>query len=261
MAKEGTEAGNYYNQFSLELIQDHYNSFINREVKDIPQEIINIFCELSTEIVGEKIDKEKMKIIDDRIKLIDNQNKNQNETKFNFKNTYIDQDGKYLQNKEFEPKYSLYFYREGEDEEDYDNYLLLRLEIPGNISKLTARSTDSQKEKFRGIVITIHKNEDEFPEMNKKGFQKINDNRKYGKFAYFIELEKSLVLHKKKPLGNTGIYQIKFNDNNKEVLKEAPNELKNNLNKDLNNKEKDGKMIASGVYIFKFQLTQDSFNN
>ena len=202
MAKEGTEAGDHYNNLCLELIQEQYNTFTNRENKDIPNEIINVFCEISTEIIGEKIDREKIKIIDNKIIFLENQNQNKNErTKFNFKNTYIDQDGKYLQNKEFEPKYSLYFYREGkdedEDEDDFENYLLLRLELPGNIVKLTARSTDPKKEKYVGIVITIHKKEDDFPEMNNKYCQKINDNRKYGKFAYFIELKKNLILNKK----------------------------------------------------------------
>ena len=187
MAKEGTEAGNYYNNLTLELIKEQYNSFTKRENIDIPEKIINIFSELSTEIIGEKIDTEKIKIVENRIKLIENKKFKSQKTKFNFNNTYIDQDGKYLQNKEFEPKYSLYFYREGDDDDEYENYLLLRLEIPGNISKLTARSTDPKKEKYRGIVITIHKDEDDIPEKNNKDFQKINDNRKYGKFAYFIE--------------------------------------------------------------------------
>jgi hypothetical protein len=263
MAKEGTEAGDYYNNLTLELIKEQYNSFTKRENIDITQKIINIFSELSTEIIGERIDMEKIKIIENKIKLIDNQNSNtEQNTKFNFKNTYIDQDGKYLQNKEFEPKYSLYFYREGddEDEDEYENFLLLRLEIPGNISKLTARSTDPKKEKYRGIVINIHKEEDEIPEKNKKDFQKISDNRKYGKYAYFIDLKKTLILHKKKAIGKTGIYQIKFNDNNKEkeTLKEAPKEVANSLN---NKEEVEGKMIASGIYVLKFMLTQDSYNN
>ena len=261
MAKEGTEAGDYYNNLTLELIKEQYNSFTKRENIDITQKIINIFSELSTEIIGEKIDMEKIKIIDNRIKLIDNQNSNtEQNTKFNFKNTYIDQDGKYLQNKEFEPKYSLYFYREGDDEDEYENFLLLRLEIPGNISKLTARSTDPKKEKYRGIVINIHKEKDDIPEKDKKDFQIISDNRKYGKYAYFIDLKKTLVLHKKKAIGKTGIYQIKFNDNNKEKesLKEAPKEVANSLN---NKEEVEGRMIASGIYILKFMLTQDSYNN
>ena len=258
MAKEGTEAGDYYNRLTLSLIKQQYNTFIGREKRDIPQEIINIFSELSTEIVGEKIEKSRLKIEDNNIILIQNEDEKK-ATKFNFKNTYIDQDGKYLQNKEFEPKYSLYFYREGEDEDDYENYLLLRLEIPGNITKLTARSTDPQTEKYRGIIITIHKEEDNIKENEKKDFKKINDNRKYGKFAYFIELKKSLHLNKKRAKGNTGIYLIDFNDNNKEPLKEASSEVKNNLNEKANMKEKEAKKIASGVYIMKFSLTEDSF--
>ena len=257
MAKEGTEAGDYYNGLTLTLIKDQYNTFIGREKKDIPVEIINIFSELSAEIIGEKINKSRLKVEDNKIILIQNEDEKQT-TKFNFKNTYIDQDGKYLQNKEFEPKYSLYFYREGDDDEA-DNYLLLRLEIPGNISKLTARSTDPQTEKYRGIVITIHKEEDNFSEKEKKDFKLINDNRKYGKFAYFIELKKSLHLNKKKALGNTGIYLVDFDDNNKETLKEASQEIKNNLKENANVKEKEFKKIASGVYVMKFSLTQDSY--
>ena len=248
MAKEGTEAGDYYNGLTLTLIKDQYNTFIGREKKDIPVEIINIFSELSAEIIGEKINKSRLKVEDNKIILIQNEDEKQT-TKFNFKNTYIDQDGKYLQNKEFEPKYSLYFYREGEDDDEADNYLLLRLEIPGNISKLTARSTDPQTEKYRGIVITIHKEEDNFSEKEKKDFKLINDNRKYGKFAYFIELKKSLHLNKKKAIGNTGIYLVNFDDNNKETLKEASQEIKNNLKENANVKEKEMKKIASGVYV------------
>jgi len=260
MAKEGTEAGDYYNNLTLDLIKEQYNSFTKRENIDITQKIINIFSELSAEIIGEKINQERIKIIENRIKLIDNQDSNQErKTKFNFSNTYIDQDGKYLQNKEFEPKYSLYFYRKGDDDDDYENFLLLRLEIPGNISKLTARSTDPKKEKYRGIVITIDKKEDDFPEKNNKNFQKISDNRKYGKFSYFIDLKKTLALHKKKAIGKTGIYKIKFNDNNKEkeTLKEAPKDVANSLD----NKEVEGTIIASGIYVLEFELTQDSYYN
>ena len=81
---------------------------------------------------------------ENRIVLKDKGNEgNKNTDKFIIQNAYIDQDGNYLQNKgKYEPKYSMYFYKEINDEEDQeDNYLLLRLEIPGNIIKLTARKT------------------------------------------------------------------------------------------------------------------------
>ena len=66
-------------------------------------------------------------------------------------------------------------------------------------------------------------------------------------------------MYKKKAIGKTGIYQIKFNENNKEKenLKEIPKEINNSLN---NNEDVEGKKIASGVYILKFMLTQDSFS-
>ena len=40
-----------------------------------------------------------------------------------------------------------------DDDEEYEKFLLLRLEIPGNIVRLTARSTDPKTEKFYGIII------------------------------------------------------------------------------------------------------------
>ena len=72
-----------------------------------------------------------------------------------------------------------------------------------------------------------------------------------------------MILSKTKAIGKTGIYQICFNDNNKEkeVLKEAPNDIQKKLANDSKNKEIGGKQIASGVYTMKFKLTQDSFNN
>jgi len=66
-------------------------------------------------------------------------------------------------------------------------------------------------------------------------------------------------LHKKKAIGKTGIYKIKFNDNNKEkeTLKEAPKDVANSLD----NKEVEGTIIASGIYVLEFELTQDSYYN
>ena len=163
MAKEGTEAGDYYNPFALELIKQQYNSFNDRKAINIPEEIIKLFSELSTDIIGEKMDLQK---VDNNLIKLKEDNKNDNtkkKKKMQVQNAYIDQDGNYLKNKgKFEPKYSMYYYKEkkksddeddDEDSEEYDKYLLLRLEIPGNVVRLTARSTDPKIEKFKGIVI------------------------------------------------------------------------------------------------------------
>ena len=284
MAKEGTEAGDYHNPFTLELIKQQYNSFNDRKPINIPDEIIKLFSELSTDIIGEKMDCQKLGKDNNLIKLVeDNQNNNaKKKTRLNVQNAYIDQDGNYLKNKgKFEPKYSLYFYKEkkakkeddeedeDEDEENYDKYLLLRLEIPGNILKLTARSTDPKTEKFKGIVIKGIKKKDEFKEQSKEDFTVISDNRSYEEFSYFIELKRNLELTERGAKGSTGIYEIQFDKRNKETSfkKEAgekddkPNakSLKENNNEETNKKNIKLMNIASGVYVMKFLLTQTSF--
>ena len=271
MAKEGTEAGDYYNELTIELIKQLYNHSNKRMAIDIPKEITLLFSDLSTEIIGEKIQIEKFEIKDNIIKLNENNvndnnlNLNTNNTiiksVYHLQNTYIDQDGKYLRNKEFEPKYSLYYYKEGEGEDDdddgYENYLLLRLEIAGNIDKLTARRTNPKKEKYKGIVIKGHKMEDQFDEQKAKDFKKISDNRKYGEFSYFIELKDNLEIHKTYPIKDTDIYEFLFNNKNKAKDNNEPeNKKKENAN---NNDIVEGKKIASGVYIMKFVLTQGSY--
>jgi len=270
MAREGTEAGKYYNELTYELIKSQYNNFNQRKKIDIPKQIINLFSELSTDIFGEKMNCQKSESNENIIKLSNSDQEN-GEKKFNFnlQNTYTDQDGNYLLEKnKFEPKYSLYFYKEKktkneddddedeEDEDNYKNYLLLRLEIPGNVIRLTARTTDPKKEKYKGIIIKGLKERDKFEEQAKKDFTIISDNRIYDEFSYFIELKRNLELSGTGAEGNTDIYKIIFDKRNKEkfFLKESKKEEKKEDNKK-NKKEE----VASGVYILKFNLTDRSF--
>ena len=264
MAKEETEAGMYYNKLTLQLIKNQYNNSNNRREIDIPEQIKKKFCELSNEIIGEKININQLGTIDGKkIKIKDNselKKENTGSDTFQIQNAYIDQDGNYLQNKgKFEPKYSMYIYKKGDDD-DFENYLLLRIEVPGNVTRLTARGTDPKKEKYRGIIINIQKKEDELEETkNCKNFHKLYDNRNYEEINYFIELKGNLMLAKKVPLENTKIYEIEFDERNKEKFFDNNNQT-TKVNEDVNNKNiKEGKKIASGVYILKFSLTQDSF--
>ena len=279
MAKEGTEAGDYYNPFTLELIKQQYNSFNERKAINIPDEIIKLFSELSTEIVGEKMELEKYGKDNNLIKLKED-NKNDDikkKKKINVQNAYIDQDGNYLKNKgKFEPKYSLYYYKEkkkedddDDDDDEYDKYLLLRLELPGNVVRLTARSTDPKTEKFNGIVIKGIKRKDDFQESNKEDFTTIIDNRSYDEFTYFIELNRNLELSKSSAIGETNIYEIQFDKRNKDKFFPKEN-LNNSVRKDItakenkqeeiksNQSEKNLMKIASGVYVMKFKLTERS---
>ena len=285
MAKEGTDAGKYYNPFTLELIKQQFNSFNDRKAINIPDEIIKLFSELSTDIIGEKMECQKLGKENNVIKLIDdNQNQNiKKNTKLNVQKAYIDQDGNYLKNKDkFEPKYSLYYYKEkknpknedNEDEDDdgesYEKYLLLRLEIPGNIIRLTARSTDPRREKFKGIVIKGIKKKDVFKEESKEDFTVKSDKRNYDEFSYFIELKRNLELQSSGAKGNTGIYEIQFDKRNKEKFFQKEKNEKDNIQKSINEKENNNEdtkgkneknmiNIASGVYVMKFLLTEQSY--
>ena len=260
MAKEGTEAGDYYNPFTLQLIKQQFNTFNERRSIDIPNEITKLFSELSTDIIGKKMECQKVGEKNNIIKLIeDKETKHKEKKRIQIRDAYIDQDGNYLKKGKFEPKYSLYY---------YEKYLLLRLEIPGNIIRLTARSTDPKTEKFNGIVIKGIKKKDDFEERSKEDFTKISDNRNYDDFSYFIELERNLELSKTGAKGNTGIYEIKFDKRNKEKFFTKENnqntiikEKNENKNEDTKENTKDLIKVASGVYVMKFLLTDRSFNS
>ena len=158
-----------------------------------------------------------------------------------------------------------------EDNDEYDKYLLLRLELPGNIVRLTARSTDLKVEKFKGIVIKGLKKKDDFNEQKKDDFTIISDNRSYAEFSYFIELKRNLELFDSKAKGFTEIYEIQFDKRNKEkVFQNEKNDkddnqkeigFKENQNENKKEKKKENKIlkIASGVYVMKFLLTKNSF--
>ena len=165
----------------------------------------------------------------------------------------------------------MHYYREKNEEEDeYENYLLLRLEIPGNVIRLTARSTNPKNDKYNGIVIKGIKKEDDFKEKSKEDFTTISDNRNYEEFSYFIELNRNLELSKSSATGQTQIYEIQFDKRNKEKFfpKEnistisRQNTMKgNNSNNEGEKPNKDDKnliKIASGVYVMKFLLTERS---
>ena len=260
MAKEETEAGKYYNKLTQQLIKIQFsNSNFGSEI-DILEQIKRQFCELSEKIIGEKIYISQLETIDDKkMKIKDISEliiKNNDLDNFQFQYSYIDNEN-YLKEKvkDYEPKYSLYIYKEGDDD-DFENYLLLRIEVPGNITKLTARGTDPRKERYRGIIINIQKKEDDFEEKVEKfkSFHKIYDNRRYEEIYYFIELKGNLMLSKRFPIEDTEIYKIKFDKRNKEKYFENFGKY-NQKNENMI----ESKMIASGVYVLKFALTEDSF--
>ena len=92
------------------------------------------------------------------------------------------------------------------------------MKIPGNIVRLTARSTNQKTKDFKGIVIKGIKKEDKFKEKSKEDFTTISDNRNYEEFTYFIELNRNLELNKSSAISQTEIYEIQFDKRNKEKI-------------------------------------------
>ena len=143
------------------------------------------------------------------------------------------------------------------------NYLLLKLEIPGKIDKLIVKYYKS--EKYKGILINGKKSKEEFPEMKLKDFQEIKNNRSFEDFEYFIELKGNYELIENYAEDYTEIYTFDFDRRSWEESEENENngETKNSdelIQNNESNEEKSEYMstIAGGIYIFKFKLSEAS---
>ena len=256
MARQDSNAGKEYNDLTIELIKRKFNDCKARNKIDIPNEIINLFSKMSKDIIEDNIDIKNLHISEDgkSIKLSD---ENQPEIKgggIKCQKTYIDEMGKYntLSNK-FIPKYSYYAYR---DRVRKKNVLLIRVEIPGNIENLTAFYEPYGKKKI--IKIKGLKKKDNFPEMNEKGFVEIQDNRNYEEINYTILLREEIELNQETPISTVQYNEFEFN---RFIIDEnSSDEDDEKEGKEETAKEEKIK-IASGVYIFKFEITQTCFKN
>ncbi len=262
MAKQGTEAGDYYNNLTLKLIKYKYiNDCNSRKAIDIPKEIVKLFSELSSEITEEKIESNKLEISEDK-KTIKMKKDGNSDKIIRIQNAYIDEYGDYKSNNnKFAPKYSLYVYKDYDNSnkrKKLQNYLLLRLEIPGKIDKLKVMYY--KNEKYKGLIIKGKKSKEKFPEESKKDFQMIKNTRTFEDFDYFIELKGSIELVYNFAEDLTEIYTFKFDRNNWEESEETNNEETECSNELIEDKNEYISTITGGIYIFKFKLSQCSLN-
>lgn len=259
MARQNSEAGVFYNDLTIQLIKQKYNSCKSRKKIDIPLEIINLFSKLSKDITEDEIKVNNLKISEDK-KTIKIRNDESNVT-IKCQQSYIDELGNYNSiSTKYVPKFSYYVYKE-----KGNNILLIRIEIPGKIDDLNASFYYYGKKKT--ILIKGNKSRDEFPEKEKKSFIPIKDNRNYEEFKLFLELDQEIDLIKEFPIENTGIYEFDFNKKNREESinkKEISNKEDSDEDDDeedennkANNKDEIVK-IASGVYVMKFFITDTS---
>jgi HSP20 family molecular chaperone IbpA len=176
-ANEGSEAGNYYNNYTLKIIENSYIDVTDLKNFDIIESIKNRFIEVSKEII-ENNDKQ-LEIGD----FCDNDNDNYNciklkdEKEITLKKCLIDELGfSNLKGNGFEPTYNFY-------QNKTDNKIIVRVEAPGN-------SEIKSKIEYRGentiIQLSGRKKQDKEPE-------KLEDNlfnsREFGDFSVDIPLK------------------------------------------------------------------------
>ena len=93
--------------------------------------------------------------------------------------------------------------------------------------------------------------------MKEKGFVEIQDNRNYEEINYTILLREEIELNQETPISTIQFNEFEFkrfiideNSSDDDDEKESKDETKEEKLK-----------IASGVYIFKFEITQTCFKN
>ena len=203
MAREHTEAGDYYNPFTYKVLREQFNTFTERKPLSIIEEVKNRFVEWSNDLLEDRIDSENIEIV---------KGENQIEEKIIFKSTEKNKENLKIVPKAcisdelglniyrsngYEPAY--YFYIEN------DEYLVVVLEAPGDV-KIEDKYADTSLNE----IIVIGNKEDYLS--TKKP---ISNNTKVGKFKLRIKYRNNIIIADENPVEgqetfDKGILQFKF---------------------------------------------------
>ena len=228
MSREETEAGNYYNNYTYELLKQGFSLFTRRKPLAIIDEVKDRFIEWSNDLLEEKINYNDIEIVKDEetqkeIKYIfkgeenqtenkiedqyaiqtDNKNENKSEKKKLIPKAYIsDELGLSIyRSNGYEPPYYFYIDSNGKEEK-----LIIVLEIPGGKSIDEVYADTDTKE----IIVKGSKND-------KNNNVKILYNKatKFGKFNLHIPYGNKIQLADGDPIEGEdsyeyGIYTFKF---------------------------------------------------
>ena len=182
-ANEGSEAGQFYNKFTLEFIENCFQNVTDLKPFDVIETVKERFIEISKEIIekNEKNDfnKESFDETDSEklIKLKDNND-------IILKKCFIDELGfSNLKPNGFEPKYDLF---------KKDNKIIIRIETPGNCDIKAEKVFDDN---YNIIKISGEKTKDSEPEKD----DNIHSNREFGHFYLEIPLLKEFNFSKEQP--------------------------------------------------------------
>ena len=198
-ANEGSEAGNFYNQFALDFIEDSYQQITNIKPFDVFENLKERFIDLSNILFENSSDYPLMTKKDflDYSSIVSKRKIGlKNNREITLKRYYIDELGfSSLRNSGFNPCYNYYI---------KNDTLILRMEAPGNV-KISCDYKISEKYHF--IEIKGVKNKDKEPENTQDN---IYNCREFGEFL--VEIPLMIYLENKKPKIEKvqGVYIIKY---------------------------------------------------
>ena len=183
-AREGTEAGKFYNSDAIKYILSKTNDISDKQSFDIINSIKDTFCSVSESILEEPLSKEEDIIIEDnkKIKL------NNAQKQIKLKRCLIDEIGfsNFLSNG-FEPKYEYYI---------TEDALIINLELPGDYEKTTIKKETEGTYTYiiiKGIKVNKKEKKDK---KDKKDYS--FNNIEYGEFNITIKIDK-ITLESGKP--------------------------------------------------------------
>lgn len=175
-AADGSEAGNYYNDYTIDFIEEKYNNDLNKKKFDVIEEVKSKFVEYSSRYLTEKIDINDINSNEESL--------NDKLIKFNgkknliLKKCQIDEIGfQTFKKNGFEPRYN--YFKNG-------NCLEIRAELPGNVKPVVNKPQYLDE----NTIISLYgeKKKDKDPE-------KLEDNyfnsREFGNFNLEIPLKTS----------------------------------------------------------------------
>ena len=169
-ANEGSEAGDYYNNFTIKFIENYYQNITDLKSFDVFETIKQRFINLSKEIIEKNNENKNFDIIFDKkaIKL-------QTPQKIILKRCFIDELGfSNLKGNGFEPNFNYY---------KKDNKIIVRLEAPGN-------STLDYDLEYSGEYTIIRLKGTKKPDKEPENHEDIiHTNREFGDFNLEIPLK------------------------------------------------------------------------
>ena len=200
MAREMTEAGDYYNNYVYEFLEERFNDFPDRNSFYILDEIRNKFAEWSSEILEDPINVENLIIqnednVEKRI-IYESINNENNIPKIVPKACLSNEIGtSFYRSSGYEPPY--YYYIEGK------KYLVIVMELPGIIDIEDVYADINQNKIFiRGNKTDFNKEKmnlsDEGIKFNETKIKK--NTCKFGKFNLIIPYDNEIKLSDEIPV-------------------------------------------------------------